>query len=70
MRVLKPEITAILKGDNIKGNIGFNGTKGNIGFNGTKTNCGIAHILGILLMNSILGNNNSLSVPFELNILL
>ena len=23
-----------------------------IGFNGTETNCGIAHILGILLMNS------------------
>ena len=23
-----------------------------IGFNGAKTNCGIAHILGILLMNS------------------
>ena len=24
----------------------------NIGFNGAETNCGIAHILGILLMNS------------------
>ena len=23
-----------------------------LGFNGTETNCGIAHILGILLMNS------------------
>ena len=30
----------------VKFGIGFNG------FDGTETNCGIAHILGILLMNS------------------
>ena len=30
---------------------GFSSTIG-IGFNGAETNCGIAHILGILLMNS------------------
>ena len=43
-----------------------------IGFNGAETNCGIAHILGILLMNScntdiFLGNYYHLqSVRFEL----
>ena len=26
--------------------------KHDIGFNGAETNCGVAHILGILLMNS------------------
>ena len=43
----------------------------NLGFNGAETNCGIAHILGILLMNScntviFLATNNLQSVHFEL----
>ena len=45
----------------------------NIGFNGAETNCGIAHILGILLMNSSVQHSyifsnyyNLQSVHFEL----
>ena len=46
-----------------------------IGFNGAETNCGIAHILGILLMNSynkdIFSNYYNLrSVHFELKCIL
>ena len=42
-----------------------------IGFNGAETNCGIAHILGILLMNScntdiIFSNYYHLQSVFEL----
>ena len=39
-----------------------------IGFNGAESNCGIAHDIGILLMNSydfILSKNNLLSVLAE-----
>ena len=41
-----------------------------IGFNGAETNCGIAHILGILLMNSYIFSNYYYlqSVHFELQL--
>jgi len=32
-----------------------------IGFDGAETNCGIARILGILLMNGLLGYGNKVS---------